>query len=179
MNRQRLLYVVVCAAGPAPYVGRLVEQAQARGWTVQVLATEAAVEHFVDVAALEKLTGRPVRTRFRRPDEPNAVPAADAVVVAPATYNTINKWAAGISDNYVLSVLAELSGMGIPTAVLPFVNTALAANAVFNRSVAQLTAAGVRVLIGPGGFEPHPPRTGGASIDTYPWHLPLDALAAP
>jgi hypothetical protein len=85
----RVLYVVVCGAGPAPYVGRLVELAQARGWTVQMLATEAAAEHFVDVAALERLTGRPVRTRYRGQGE---LPDADAVVVvAPATYNTINK----------------------------------------------------------------------------------------
>jgi hypothetical protein len=24
------------------------------------------------------------------------------------------------------------------------------------------------------GFEPHPPRTGGSLIETYPWHLALD-----
>jgi len=33
-----------------------------------------------------------VRIGFRMPDE---LPKADAVVIAPATFNTINKWAAG------------------------------------------------------------------------------------
>ena len=28
-----------------------------------------------------------------------------------------------------------------------------------------------RILLGPGGFQPHPPRTGGDLIDSYPWHL--------
>jgi phosphopantothenoylcysteine synthetase/decarboxylase len=97
-------------------------------------------------------------------------------VVAPATYNTINKWAAGISDTYVLSVLAEVTGLELPIAVLPFVNTALATNAVFGRSVAQLRAAGVRVLLGPGEFEPHPPRTGDSRVPGFPWHLALDAV---
>jgi hypothetical protein len=101
---------------------------------------------------------------------------ADAVVVAPATYNTINKWAAGISDTYPLSILAELTGMGVPIAVLPFVNSALAANPVFGRSVAELRALGIRVLLGPGAFEPHPPRTGGTKVESYPWHLALDAI---
>jgi hypothetical protein len=179
VSDQRVLYVVVCGAGPAPHVGRLVELAQARSWTVQILVTEAAAEHFIDVDALETQTGRPVRTRYRRPDEPNALPDADAVVVAPATYNTINKWAAGISDTYVLSVLAELTGLGLPIAVLPFVNTALAANAVFHRSVAELRAAGVRVLLGPAGCNPHPPRTGDTRIDSYPWRLALDAVDGP
>jgi hypothetical protein len=173
---QRSLYVVVCGAGPAGKVGRLVELAQARDWTVQILATDAAVEHFLDLPVLEELTGRAVRTRYRRPDEPNTLPGADAVVVAPATYNTINKWAAGISDTYVLSMLAELTGMHVPIAVLPFVNTALAANAMFERSVADLRAAGVTVLFGPGGFEPHPPRTGDAKIESYPWGLALEAI---
>jgi phosphopantothenoylcysteine synthetase/decarboxylase len=98
------------------------------------------------------------------------------VIVAPATYNTINKWAAGISDTYVLSLLAELTGLRIPIAVLPFVNTALAANDVFTRNLARLRAAGVSVLFGPDILEPHPPRTAGTRLDTYPWHLALDAV---
>jgi len=38
--------------------------------------------------------------------------------VAPATFNTVNKWAAGISDTLALGILCEAYGMGIPTAVL-------------------------------------------------------------
>ncbi len=58
--------------------------------------------------------------------------------------------------------------------VLPFVNTALASRPPFRRSVEALRAEGVRILIGSGGFQPHPPRTGADLIDTYPWHLALD-----
>jgi hypothetical protein len=35
------------------------------------------------------------------------LPPADAIAVAPATYNTINKWAAGISDTLALGILCE------------------------------------------------------------------------
>jgi flavoprotein len=118
-----------------------------------------------------------VRTGYRAADE-HRVPA-DAVIVAPATYNTINKWAAGISDTYVLSMLAELTGLGTPIVVLPFVNTALAANAVFSRSVGELRACGVTVLFGPDVAVPHPPRTAETRVEAYPWHLALDALEAP
>jgi hypothetical protein len=103
------------------------------------------------------------------------MPEADAVVVAPATYNSINKWAAGVADTYVLTQLAELTGLGVPVVVLPFVNTALAANRVFSRSVAELRQSGVFVLFGEGGFTPHPPRTGGNVMDEYPWHAALSA----
>ncbi|HEX2297775.1 MAG TPA: flavoprotein, partial [Pseudonocardiaceae bacterium] len=103
-------------------------------------------------------------------------PRADAIIVAPATYNTINKWAAGIADNYVLNLLAELTGLGAHIVVLPFVNQGLTANRVFVRSVEELRQEGVRVLFGPGEFEPHPPRTGGKVLDNYPWKRALAAV---
>jgi hypothetical protein len=153
----------------------MITLAHADGWSVFCVATPAAVEHFLDIPALEDATGHQVRTTYRKPgDEP--LPRADGVIVAPATYNTINKWAAGAADTYALNQLAELVGLGVPVVVLPFVNQALAANRVFGRSVEELRRAGVRVLYGPGGFEPHPPRTGGTVLDTYPWHLALKAL---
>ena len=98
----------------------------------------------------------------------------DAIIVAPATYNTINKWALGISDTYALGVLAETTGLDVPIVVLPFVNSALASRPPFRRSVDALRAEGVRILLGPAGFQPHPPRTGGDRIASYPWHLALD-----
>jgi Flavoprotein len=50
----------------------------------------------------------------------------DAIIVAPASYNTINKWALGISDTCALGVLAETTGLDVPIVVLPFVNSRLA-----------------------------------------------------
>ena len=92
---------------------------------VQVIATPAALDFF-DPAAIEEQTGSPVRSQYARPGAPRSL-IPDAILVAPATYNTINKWAHGISDTYALGVLAETTGLGVPAIVLPFVNTALAA----------------------------------------------------
>lgn len=172
---ERVLYLFICGAGPASRITDMVTLAQNEGWSVHCIATSAAVEHFLDIPELERATGHQVRTTYRKPgDEP--LPRADGVIVAPATYNTINKWAAGISDTYVLNQLAELTGLGVKIVVLPFVNQVLAANRVLTRSVEELRQAGIRVLFGPGEFEPHPPRTGGQVLDTYPWGLALDAL---
>jgi phosphopantothenoylcysteine synthetase/decarboxylase len=160
----RLLYVVVCGAGPAEDVGELVAMAQAEGWTVQIVTTPAALD-FINVPDLEEQTGRPVRSHYRKPDEPKP-PRADAIIVAPATYNTINKFAHGAADTYALGVLAEAPGLGIPVVMLPFVNNALASRLPFGRSVEQLRSEGVRILLQTG--EP---------IDTFPWHLALNELA--
>jgi phosphopantothenoylcysteine synthetase/decarboxylase len=171
-RQDRVLSVIVCGAGPASAIGTLAKLALDRGWTVQVIATPAALEFF-DQAAIETQTGNPVRSHYRTPGTPRSE-LADAIIVAPATYNTINKWAQGISDTYALGVLAETTGLGVPIVVLPFVNSALAGRPPFRRSVDALRAEGVQVLIGPGGVEPHSPHTGGGLIDTYPWHLALD-----
>jgi phosphopantothenoylcysteine synthetase/decarboxylase len=154
----------------------MIDLARRDDWDTYCIVTEAAVEHFVDLDELRKVSGHQVRTAYRvEGDEP--VPAADAVIVAPATYNTINKWASGAADNYALSQLAELTGAGVRIVAVPFVNQALAANAVFLRSVESLREAGVRVLFGPGGFEPHPPRTGGSALASFPWSLALQAAS--
>lgn len=174
-DTRAVLYVVACGAGPAGHIGTFVSRAQDAGWDVCLIGTPSAVRHFLNVPALEKLTGHQVRSDYSASGD-ESFPRAHRVAVAPATYNTINKWAAGISDTYALNLLAELTGLGVPTVVLPFVNTALAANRVFARSVVELRTAGITVLYGPGGFQPHPPRTGATVLDRYPWHLVLDAL---
>ncbi|MEU9890513.1 flavoprotein [Sphaerisporangium sp. NPDC051011] len=171
----RVLYVVVCAAGAARGVGRLVDLAQDAGWEVQIVATPSALD-FVDVPALEEQTGRPVRSRYRKPDEPKP-PRPDAIIVAPATYNTVNKFARGIADTYALGLLAEAPGLGIPVVVLPFVNAALAGRAPYRRSVEELTAEGVRVVTGDAG--PHAPGSGEDELDAFPWHLAVSALGGP
>lgn len=174
MNSE-VLYSVACGAGPASHITTFVALAQAQGWDVCCIATPAAVRHFLDIPTLEQRTQHQVRHDYSVEGD-ESFPRADAIVVAPATYNTINKWAAGITDTYALNMLAELTGLGVPSVVLPFVNTALAANPVFDRSVGILRESGITVLYGADGFQPHPPRTGAKAIPGYPWHLTLQAL---
>ena len=131
---RRVLTIVACGAGPAAAIGTCVKLAQDRGWTVQVIATPPALDFF-DAAAIADQAGSPVRSQYAKPGAPRSL-IPDAILVAPATYNTINKWAQGISDTYALGVLAETTGLAVPTVVLPFVNTALAGRA---RSAAAST----------------------------------------
>lgn len=172
-----VLTVVACGAGPAAEIGTLVGLALDREWAVQVVATPAALEFF-DQDMIAEATGNPVRSQYAKPGAPRSL-IPDAVLVAPATYHTINKWARGISDTYALGILAEMTGMDVPIAVLPFVNSALARRNPFQRSVESLRAEGVRILLGPEGIQPHPPRTGSGLITAYPWHLGLDELGTP
>ncbi|MET9350359.1 flavoprotein [Streptomyces termitum] len=164
------LYVVVCAAGIAREADRLIAAARERGWDVGVIATPQGLG-FLDPEAIEATTGHPVRSAWRTPDAPRPLPPADAIAVAPATFNTVNKWAAGIADTLALGILCEAYGTGIPTAVLPHVNAALAAHPAYVRSLEELRAMGVRF----GTCAPHPPRTGEPA--PFPWEEALDLLA--
>lgn len=175
MTHTRTLYVIVCGAGPATHLTDMVALAQADGWDTHIIATPAGSE-FLDLPALTAQTGHPVRTHYRQPDQPRQQrPPADALIIAPATYNSINKLAAGITDTYALGIAAELIGKGVPVIVLPFINTALAARKPLQTAVANLRAEGVHILIGEGGYEPHAPGEGGARIATFPWLLALAA----
>src|SRR6266851_4065684 len=143
-----VLYVVACGGPPARGLAPFVESAQGQGWDVCVIATPAAAT-FLDAGSLAGLTGHPVRVRYKHPDEPDVLPPADAFAVAPATFNTINKWAQGISDTLALGLLNEAIGLGLPILAVPWPNAALARHPVFGRSVATLREWGVQVILDP------------------------------
>lgn len=173
------LQIVVCAAGPAADVTRLVRAAQAESWTAAVTATPSALV-FLDVPAVEELTGLPVRSTYRAsPGARRSLPTADALVVAPATYNSINKIALGIADNYAMTSVAELIGRQVPTVVVPFVNAALAARLPFRQAVAGLRKEQVHVLLGPEDqWEPHPPGHGREKQGAFPWDAAFKAATS-
>ena len=92
--------------------------AQAAGWEVCVTATPEAV-HWIDPAMLATLTGYDVRSEYRAADEAKSLPDADAIAVAPATFNTVNKFRAGIADNMAVGVLCECLPAGVPIVLAP------------------------------------------------------------
>ncbi len=155
----RVLYVIACAAPPTREVARLISIAQKDGWDVCVLTTRSG-RRFADVAGLERLTGHPVRSDHKDPGEPDVLPSPDAIIVAPATVNTMNKWAAGICDTLALGILVEAIGKRIPVVAMPFTNRAHAAHPAFIEKVARLRSWGVVVLYGPDVYPLHEPGTG-------------------
>jgi len=171
----RVLYIITCATPAARDVGKLVSLAQASGWRPFVIVTPSALR-FIDKPSLEAQTGYPVRSEYKQPGTPDVLPPADAMVVGGASFNTINKWAAGISDTLALGLLTEGIGLSLPLAALPFLNAAQAAHPAFGRSVRELREAGVAMLLGPAGYEPHVPHQGSKHLARYPWHVVLAAV---
>lgn len=171
----KVLYIIVCGAPPARDVSWLVRAAQKKSWDVCVLATPSAVK-FINLTALTALTGHPVRADYKEPGDPDSLPSPDAVIVAPVTVNSINKWAAGICDTLALGILVEGVGKRLPIVALPFTNYAQAAHPAFEPNIEKLRSWGVKVLYGADVYPLHEPGTGGSHLDEFPWALTLEAL---
>jgi len=163
--------VVICGAPPTSAVRALVRLAQQRLWTVRVIPTPDALS-FVDAAVLEAMTGNTVEVGYRSPSDPRP-PRPDAVIIAPATFNTINKSALGITDTHALGVIAEAIGRQVPVVMVPWVNAPLAARAPFRRALAQLQDEGVRMVLRDDAAA-QPFGVDGADADAFPWELALD-----
>jgi phosphopantothenoylcysteine synthetase/decarboxylase len=144
----RSLYLVVSAAAAAEGAPGLVTACQAAGWRVTVFATPAGVG-FVDSAELERLTGGPVRSEYRKPGTGTPVPPADAVLACPLTFNSVNKFAHGHADNFAVALLCEMAGYGVPVLVVPACKPQLATHPAFAASLVTLRSMGVRVLFDP------------------------------
>ncbi|MEV0633795.1 flavoprotein [Streptomyces sp. NPDC050619] len=169
-----VLYLFGSAAPPVFDVGTVIQDAQARGWDVCLGLSQTAARWLApQLSELEQLTGRPVRSEYKMPGEPDVWPKADVIAVAPTTFNTINAWALGLTREFIVGVVAEGIGKRIPTVTMPCVNAAYVQHRQFERSVIELRDMGVRVLYGEGGFTPNQP--GQARPKEYPWHLLLDA----
>ncbi|MFL6113317.1 MAG: flavoprotein [Catenulispora sp.] len=169
-----VLYLVGCAAPPVLEVVDLIKQAQGRGWdTCLILTPTAALWLEGATGELAALTGHPVRHRYKLPGQPDVLPPPAAVLVAPASFNTINKWAAGMADTLALGLITEGIGKGLPLVALPHLNSAQAAHSAFSRSVDRLRSDGVRVLLDE---SDHVPRGIGDNQAPFPWSLGLDAF---
>ena len=118
MKGHGVVYVVVCAAPPAQHIHELVSLLRSDHRQVIVFATPTAAE-WINRSLVRDLTGAPVRSVARSVDEPRTQPAPDAVVVAPATFNTINKWAAGINDNAAAISASARSWAALISSMLP------------------------------------------------------------
>ncbi|MFF6904243.1 flavoprotein [Streptomyces hydrogenans] len=172
----RTLYLFSSAAPPVFDIARVIEEAQADGWDVCLGLTPTAARWLHEsLDGLAALTGRPVRWDYRSPGQPDVWPKPDAILVAPATFNTVNAWALGITDKWLVGVVAEGIGKGIPMAMMPCVNQAYVAHPQFERSIETLRSVGVRVVYGEGGFVPNPPGQGDPA--TYPWHAALESVS--
>ena len=163
----RVLYIVAGGAAPVVRISALVTAAQGRGWDTCLVLTPTAARWLTDdLAGLAGQTGHPVRSAYKMPGEEDVLPPADAMLIAPATFNMINQWAAGLSETLALGLINEAIGLDIQLVTVPWINGPLSRHPALAASFARLRLAGVTILE----LEPGPEG------DEIPWEHVLDVL---
>jgi phosphopantothenoylcysteine decarboxylase/phosphopantothenate--cysteine ligase len=133
------------AAYKAADIASKLTQAGAR---VDVVMTESATK-LITPLTLRNITGRPVVTdMFELASEYSVehialAEAADVVVIAPATANTIAKLAAGIADNMLCCVVLATEA---PVVIAPAMNDDMLHNPVTQENLARLKARGFTIV---------------------------------
>ncbi|WP_246019034.1 flavoprotein [Saccharothrix australiensis] len=136
---------MVSAAPPVLHIDSTVEELISKQWGVCLIATPTAAT-WIDLDTIARRTGCLTRAAARPPLTEKSLPRADAVLAAPLTFNTINKWAAGFSDSPALGALNELLSAELPILAAPCVKKLLQHHPAYAHSLARLTDAGVTVL---------------------------------
>ncbi|ULJ68514.1 bifunctional phosphopantothenoylcysteine decarboxylase/phosphopantothenate--cysteine ligase CoaBC [Wielerella bovis] len=146
MNKHILLAVT---GGIAAYKScELVRLLKKQGHTVTVALSQAATE-FVTAQTFQALSGNPVLTENGKGEgngmaHINATRAADIMLIAPATANTIAKIAHGIADNLISEMAAARD---CPLVVAPAMNVQMWRNPANLRNIDSLKADGVHILM--------------------------------
>ena len=119
------------------------------GHSVQVVATEAALR-FVGRPTLEAISRNPVHTDlYEGVAEVRHVAigqAADLIVVAPATANSIAKLAAGLADDLLGNTILASTA---PVVIAPAMHTEMWQNPATVANIALLRSRGI-TIVGPG-----------------------------
>jgi phosphopantothenoylcysteine synthetase/decarboxylase len=142
------LYAIACGSSSATrIVEPLVLQAQLLGWDVCVITTPMG-RKFLNMPRLAQLTKHHIRYEYKEPDEPDLLPRADALVVYPATFRTINNWANGNSDTLAVGLLCEYTGRGTPIVAVPCLGkgSGLDTFPAFPKNIETLRAYGVSIM---------------------------------
>jgi phosphopantothenoylcysteine decarboxylase/phosphopantothenate--cysteine ligase len=140
----------VCGGIAAYKVVEIARELTQAGADVRVVMTPSATQ-FVGPVTFSTLTGNPVLTElFPEPPPPEIAHtslgrSADLILVAPATAKIIAKYALGISDDLLSSLLMATRA---PVVMAPAMHTEMWENEATQINVATLEARGVR-FVGP------------------------------
>jgi phosphopantothenoylcysteine decarboxylase/phosphopantothenate--cysteine ligase len=143
--------LLAVSGGIAAYkIPELVRQLTGAGHKVRCVLTPSA-QQFVSSLTLQTVSQNAVRTELFDPGEEGQIDHialaewGDAVVVAPATANTLARMAAGIADDLVTTLLLATRA---PVLVAPAMNVNMWRHAATRANVARLRDRGV-VFVGP------------------------------
>lgn len=144
MSQFNVLYLLVSGASTARRIPGLIQELSGQTDALVTVLTPNA-RQVVSPRELAMVPGHHVVESYFD-DVILPRPAEGVVLIAPCTFNTLNKLAQGIADNLPLSIAAEAIGRGTPVIVAVSVNPPLWAHPRVKQSVEMLRSWGVQVI---------------------------------
>lgn len=138
------IYLIISGAGPAPQMAHLIPTLARFKRPVFTILTDNA-HRVVTPYQLSDLPHHHLINGYFDPILVTERPSG-LVLVAPATFNTINKISQGIADTLAHSLIAEAIGDGWPIIVAPAMNKRLAHHPRLKQSIQTLSDWGLNVL---------------------------------
>jgi phosphopantothenoylcysteine synthetase/decarboxylase len=148
-----VIYLIISGSEAARQVPQLLAELTTFERPLYTLLTENAASVISPLHLAEQPGHHLIDSYFDPALLPDRKPGL--VLVAPATFNTVNKISQGIADTLAHSLVAEAIGAGWPVVIAPAVNAALANHPQFALSWQTLAHWGVTLV---------PTRSDGATL---------------
>ena len=144
--------LVLCITGSVAAVqcSEIARELMRHGAEVFVVMSHMA-QKIVHPYLMEWATGNPVVTELTGKLEHVALVGeypdkADAVLIAPATANSISKIACGIDDTPVTSLVSVAFGLGIPILIVPAMHESMYRHSILTDNIKKLQVLDVEVI---------------------------------
>jgi phosphopantothenoylcysteine decarboxylase/phosphopantothenate--cysteine ligase len=144
--------IVLCITGSVAAVqcSEIARELMRHGAEVFVVMSHMA-QKIIHPYLMEWATGNPVVTELTGKLEHVALVGeypniADAILVAPATANTISKIACGIDDTPVTSVASVAFGLDVPILIVPAMHESMYRHSILTDHIKKLRALGVEII---------------------------------
>lgn len=144
MTRFDTVYLIITGAATARRIPTLIEDLAGTVPNLITVLTPNA-QNVVSLRELSMVAGHHVVESYFD-DVILPRPSDGVILIAPCTFNSLNKLAQGIADNLALSITAEAIGRGTPVIVAVSVNPPLWAHPRAKESVAVLRSWSVTVI---------------------------------
>jgi len=129
----------------APRIARLLMR---HGADVTVVMTKEAAE-LVSPSIFEWSTGnKPVTEITGRVEHVELASSDDLVLVAPCTANSLSRFACGLSDDPVSTLVCTVLGTGMPLVIAPAMHEPMLKNPILQESIENLKKNSVRFVSG-------------------------------
>ena len=142
----RKIVLGICGSVAASLAPALARELMRRGAEVRAVMTPNACK-LISPELMHWATGEKVVTELTGDVEHLQLSEwADLVLVAPCTANTLGKFACGIDDTPVTSVLSASLGLGKPIVLVPAMDASMYGNPIVQSNLKRLQDLGVKVV---------------------------------